>query len=70
MRKQVTQLQARKGDLKKRNDGLEHELATERVAREAAEREVANQLQQMKLLTVDTTLHARAELIEEFKASK
>ena len=36
----------------------------------AAEKEMAAQLEQMKSLAVNANLHARVELIEEFKASQ
>ena len=56
LRKHVAQLQAREGGLKKRNNGLELELAAKRVACEAAKKEVVNQLQQIKSITIDATL--------------
>ena len=69
-RKQVAQLQAREIELKKMNDSLEQELAMEKVAREAAEKECADHLSMMKSILVDTTLHDCTELMEEFKAGK
>ena len=57
MRKQNAQLQAREGDHKKKVEELERDLAAARVAREDAENEVAAQLEQMKMLAVDTILH-------------
>ena len=70
LRKQVAQLQAREGELKKRNDGLESALVEERVARETVEKEVDDQLVQIKSLAVDATLHAHAEMMEEYKVGQ
>ena len=49
---------------------LELELVGERVAQEATEKENTDKLWQMKSIAVDVSLHARAKLMEEYKAGK
>ena len=58
----MAQLQARKSELKKRNDSLEQELATEKVAREVTKKESTDPLSMMKNISIDANLHACAEL--------
>ena len=64
----MAKLQAQEAILKKSNASLEGELATEKFLRAVVEAEVEFGLKQMKTLVVDMTLHAWAELMEEFKA--
>ena len=66
----MAELQAREGELKKRNEAFEEELASECVLCATSDVEVATPLKQMKTLSVDTTLHTCPELIEELKAGK
>ena len=40
------------------------------MAREEADKEVASRLEKMKTITVDTTLHAWDELMEEYKVDQ
>ena len=48
---------------------MKSELTTSKVAFLVAKVEVEATLTQMKSVTVDTTLHTRAKLMDEFKAS-
>ena len=64
------ELKARNATLEAKFASLEDELAALKVACTATEAEVKATLTQMKSVTMDATLHARAELMEEFKAGQ
>lgn len=53
-------------ELRKKNASLKGELVAFKVSYSAVEVEVESNLKQMKTLAVDATLHARADLLEEY----
>ena len=70
LRVRTAELEAQNAELEAKFATLEGEITTSKAARTASEAEVEANLAQMKSVDVDATLHARAELMEAFKASQ
>ena len=69
-RKQVVEYGHIEAEQNERIAYLEKELAKSLVAQKATQVKLESTLKQMKSVAIDATLHARAELMEEFKVGK
>ena len=70
LKKQVLEFGHAEAEQKEKIASLEKELATSLAMQKVVEAELDTTLKQMKYVAVDATLHARAELMEEFKVGK